>query len=163
MWPRPLYCQVNHWSNYCNEQHDTLMISLLLHEHLLPLIERVHSSRQNGPVSSQAGVSVTIQTCGRQYLVRIPANTPAIPTGDMCCSHFRLNTRIITVLHDDCFLPDPFQFILPKKTKHLGLSPRANYTDRATAACRRIDCQLLRIECATWSAWRIPTAVFSVF
>jgi hypothetical protein len=33
-----------------------------------------------------------------------------------------------------------------------GLSPRANYTDRATAACRRSDCQLLRIEGATWSA-----------
>jgi hypothetical protein len=44
-----------------------------------------------------------------------------------------------------------------------GLSPRANYTDRATAACRRSDCRLLRIEGATWSAWRIPTAVFSIF
>jgi hypothetical protein len=33
-----------------------------------------------------------------------------------------------------------------------GLNPRANYTDRATAACRRSDCQLLRIEGATWSA-----------
>jgi hypothetical protein len=44
-----------------------------------------------------------------------------------------------------------------------GLSPRANHTDRATAACRRSDCQLLRIESATWSAWRILTAVFSVF
>jgi hypothetical protein len=43
------------------------------------------------------------------------------------------------------------------------LSPRANYTDRATAACRRSDCQLLRIEGATWSAWRIPTVVFLVF
>jgi hypothetical protein len=31
-----------------------------------------------------------------------------------------------------------------------GLSPRANYTDRAT--CRRSDCQLLRIMGATWSA-----------
>jgi hypothetical protein len=27
-----------------------------------------------------------------------------------------------------------------------GLSPRENYTDRATAACRRGDCQLLRKE-----------------
>jgi hypothetical protein len=27
-----------------------------------------------------------------------------------------------------------------------GLSPRANYNDRATAACRRSECQLLRIE-----------------
>jgi hypothetical protein len=50
-----------------------------------------------------------------------------------------------------------------KKNKLHGLSPRANYTDRATAACRRSDCQLLRIEGATWSAWRIPTAVFSIF
>jgi hypothetical protein len=39
-----------------------------------------------------------------------------------------------------------------KKTKLHGLNPRANYTDRATAACRRSDCQLLRIEGATWSA-----------
>jgi hypothetical protein len=27
-----------------------------------------------------------------------------------------------------------------KKTKLQGLGPRANYTDRATAACRRSDC-----------------------
>jgi hypothetical protein len=33
-----------------------------------------------------------------------------------------------------------------KKTKLHGLSPRANYTDRATAAFRRSDCQLLRID-----------------
>jgi hypothetical protein len=33
------------------------------------------------------------------------------------------------------------------KTKKLhGLSPRANYIDRATAVCRRSDCQLLRIR-----------------
>jgi hypothetical protein len=49
------------------------------------------------------------------------------------------------------------------KEKLHGLSPRAYYTDRATAACRRSDCQLLRIEGSTWSAWRIPTAVLSVF
>jgi hypothetical protein len=47
------------------------------------------------------------------------------------------------------------------KTKLHGLNPRANYTDRATAACWRSDCQLVRIEGATWSAWRIPPAVFS--
>jgi hypothetical protein len=33
------------------------------------------------------------------------------------------------------------------ETKKLrGLSPRANYTDRATAACRRSYSQLLRIQ-----------------
>jgi hypothetical protein len=42
---------------------------------------------------------------------------------------------------------------IQKKTNKLhGLSPRANYTDRATTTCRRSDCQLLRIKGATWSA-----------
>jgi hypothetical protein len=51
-----------------------------------------------------------------------------------------------------------------KQTNKLhGLSPRANHTDRATAACRRSDCQLVRMKGVTWLAWRIPTAVFSVF
>jgi hypothetical protein len=35
------------------------------------------------------------------------------------------------------------------KIKLRGLSPRANYTDRATTACRRSYCQLLRLESAT--------------
>jgi hypothetical protein len=39
-----------------------------------------------------------------------------------------------------------FEMVPIKKTKLHGLSPRANYTDRATAACRGSDCQLLRIE-----------------
>jgi hypothetical protein len=40
-----------------------------------------------------------------------------------------------------------------KQTNKLhGLSPRVNYTDRATAASRRSVCQLLRIKGATWSA-----------
>jgi hypothetical protein len=42
--------------------------------------------------------------------------------------------------------------IKKKKTKLHGLSPQANYINGATAACRRSDCQLLRIEGATWSA-----------
>jgi hypothetical protein len=33
-----------------------------------------------------------------------------------------------------------------KKKKLHGLSPQANYTDRATAACRGSNCQLLRIQ-----------------
>jgi hypothetical protein len=54
-----------------------------------------------------------------------------------------------------------FQFCPSTDKKKLhGLSQRANYTDRETAACRQSYCQLLRIEDATWSAWRIPTAVF---
>jgi hypothetical protein len=40
-----------------------------------------------------------------------------------------------------------------------GFSPQANYTDRATAACLRSSCQLLRTEGVVWSRQRIPTAV----
>jgi hypothetical protein len=40
-----------------------------------------------------------------------------------------------------------------------GLSPQANYADRATAACRRSHSQLLRIEGVAWSEQRNPTAV----
>jgi hypothetical protein len=45
------------------------------------------------------------------------------------------------------------------KKNSVAFSPQANYTDRATAACRRSYCQLLRIEDVAWSAQRIPTAV----
>jgi hypothetical protein len=38
------------------------------------------------------------------------------------------------------------------KTKLHGLSLQANYTYRANTARRRSDCQLVRIEGATWSA-----------
>jgi hypothetical protein len=46
-----------------------------------------------------------------------------------------------------------------KTTKLRGFSLQTNYTGRATAACRRSCCQLLRIEGVAWSAQRIPTAV----
>jgi hypothetical protein len=45
-----------------------------------------------------------------------------------------------------------YMFPVHKQNKLHGLSPRVNYTDRATAACRPNDFQLLRIEGATWSA-----------
>jgi hypothetical protein len=48
---------------------------------------------------------------------------------------------------------------LKTKTKLSGFGPRANYTDRATAAFWRSKCQLLRIEGVAWSAQRIPTVV----
>jgi hypothetical protein len=41
-------------------------------------------------------------------------------------------------------------FLKERKKKEEQI-PRANYTDRATAACQRSDCQLLRKEGATWS------------
>jgi hypothetical protein len=52
---------------------------------------------------------------------------------------------------------------IDKKNKLRGLSPLATYANWATVAYRRSKCQLLRIEGAMWSAWLIPTAVFSDF
>jgi hypothetical protein len=45
------------------------------------------------------------------------------------------------------------------KLNSVAFSLHAKYTDRVAAACRRIQCQLLRIEGVAWSAQRIPTAV----
>jgi hypothetical protein len=45
------------------------------------------------------------------------------------------------------------------KTKLRGFGPRANYADRATAACWRKQCKLLRIDSVAWSAQRIATVV----
>jgi hypothetical protein len=45
---------------------------------------------------------------------------------------------------------DSYIYNTNKQTNKLhGLSPRANYTDRATAACRQSNCQLLRLRGAT--------------
>jgi hypothetical protein len=44
------------------------------------------------------------------------------------------------------------QLHLVNKLKLRGLSPPANYTDRATAAYRRTQCKLLPIECRVVSA-----------
>jgi hypothetical protein len=49
-----------------------------------------------------------------------------------------------------------------KKTKLSGFSPRANYTERSQFVAE-VSANFLQIEGATWSAWRIPTAVFSAF
>jgi hypothetical protein len=47
-----------------------------------------------------------------------------------------------------------------KNKKHLGgLSPQANYTDRATAACWRSYCRLLWVEGVAYSAQWISTAI----
>jgi hypothetical protein len=40
--------------------------------------------------------------------------------------------------------------IKKNKNKLRGLSPQANYTDRATATCRRSKCQLLWVEGVVW-------------
>jgi hypothetical protein len=62
---------------------------------------------------------------------------------------FSFSHKVIKILLHLINFPSP---ILDLFIKLHGLRPRANYTDRATAACRRSECQLVRIEGATWSA-----------
>jgi hypothetical protein len=56
-----------------------------------------------------------------------------------------------SIVYGHCVLCFLFYMYIHFKKLH-GLSPRANYTDGATAASRRSDCQLLRIKGAMWSA-----------
>jgi hypothetical protein len=52
-------------------------------------------------------------------------------------------------------------WLWPYRPKHIKKNSMA-YTDRASAACRRSDCQLLRLEGAMWSAWRIPWSAWRI-
>jgi hypothetical protein len=79
------------------------------------------------------------QTCSRLAVMIQHAVPPVLSR--------ELTIKILRALNDTFLEMKAMQ-----KNKLHGLSPRANYTDRATAACRRIYCQLLRIEGATWSA-----------
>jgi hypothetical protein len=80
-----------------------------------------------------------------------PCHTPQLD------DHPLSGASVYSLLHS---IPLGHLLKLHWKTRHAvlaskkldGLSPRANYTDRAIASCRRSDCQLLRIEGATWSA-----------
>jgi hypothetical protein len=74
--------------------------------------------------------------------------------------------QIVTARIQGCTLSSVFFYfahILYTKKKLHGLSPRANYTDRATTACREVIANFCGKKVATWSVWRIPTAVFSAF
>jgi hypothetical protein len=51
------------------------------------------------------------------------------------------------VWHHNMEIPHILQpYIKTKQSKLRGMSPRANYTDLETAACRRSWCQLLQTE-----------------
>jgi hypothetical protein len=89
---------------------------------------------------------------------------------DVSQADFWLFPKLKSVLKAKCFLNTEgikscvkkfWQTLLSRilKTKLRGFSLQANYTDRATAACRRSQCQLLWIEDVTWSAQWIPIAV----
>jgi hypothetical protein len=71
-----------------------------------------------------------------------------------CYTPYMISNAISALVNKSCSSTK-----LKTKLNSVAFSPQANYTDRATAACRRSWCQLLRIEGVVWSAQWIPTAV----
>jgi hypothetical protein len=78
-------------------------------------------------------------------------NTPRPMSAGGATSCSRLH-RTLSLWGASCCVTYVYYTNLNLKLKLHGLSPRANYTDRATATCQRSDCQLVRVEGATWSA-----------
>jgi hypothetical protein len=64
---------------------------------------------------------------------------------------FVLSSQADHAIEKRCFVP-VISLVTEQINKLHGLSPRANYTNRATVASRRSGCQLLRINGAAWSA-----------
>jgi hypothetical protein len=85
----------------------------------------------------QQAMCAVVESC--DWLIAMPKQKPADRITEF-------SLQQITLISDEIIHSKK------KKTKLHSLSPRENYTDRATAACRRSDCQLVRIEGATWSA-----------
>jgi hypothetical protein len=102
--------------------------------------------------------------CDTRFHILNCATAPILFASEKSHTHAKARTKNKTLTYGSWIVFGKLTVaqLFNKKKLH-GLSPRANYIDRETAACRRSDCQLLRIEGATWSAWWIPTAVFSVF
>jgi hypothetical protein len=76
--------------------------------------------------------------------VRLRHNVNVMEKRTVCCSSRQSNlghpARYMPPNRLNCLGPRDITTSAYKKLR--GLSPRANYTDRATAACRRSDCQL---------------------
>jgi hypothetical protein len=71
----------------------------------------------------------TIQRIENAWSYRDPNSDPSVVRPVLYCHYTDWATAILFIL-------------ITLKNKLHGLSPRANYTDRATAACLRSDCQL---------------------
>jgi hypothetical protein len=73
-------------------------------------------------MNRQVGVAVMLYTCIGRCFVWISAGTQVILTEILCCMlTLHTNIRIVPRLGHDCFLPNPFQFIVHQTSHHLML------------------------------------------
>jgi hypothetical protein len=97
-------------------------------------------------------VSVTVRITSSYLLFPVGSGEPFLALlRIVLMSERRVGRTIMYIAHKTLWLGEILNCqVLPdvimRQTKLHGLSLQANYTDRATAACRRSDCQLLRIE-----------------
>jgi hypothetical protein len=78
------------------------------------------------------------------------------PCITLLCNSIRLSVNA-TEYGRACFVKEDY-CKLKLKTKLRSRSPQANYTDQATASCRRSYYQTLRVEGVAWLTQRIPMA-----
>jgi hypothetical protein len=88
-----------------------------------------------------------------KYIRTLPAQSTDTSVSKVFELHHVLTLDVEEILSEKavcgqrwCGCLQTFISHIKQKNKLHGQSPRANYTDRATAACRRSDCQLLRIK-----------------
>jgi hypothetical protein len=68
----------------------------------------------------------------------------------------------LTMLNAELYNLNPLSNIITNSNFMVWVRERTIPTERPPLI-GEVIANFLRIECATWSAWRIPTAVFSVF
>jgi hypothetical protein len=93
-------------------------------------------SANHRPPSTQTSLAET--KVGPQILQLIHKNIKYDCPGSCSNYNSKKHVTLFGILYYVCC----GDVMYKKKTKLHGLSPRANYTDRATATCRRSDCQL---------------------
>jgi hypothetical protein len=75
------------------------------------------------------------------HLIRlIERNYPLLEPIGAGLEHAKIPLVLLQILFNILYLHSNAAAKLKLKTKLHGLSPRTNYADRATAACRRSDC-----------------------
>jgi hypothetical protein len=157
---------------YCRER---LEKSLIVHFFVLTLIPHF---RNHGPKKVQLLVELSLSYGRRsvdQSWYRVPLWGPwlvlslsVLQWQLLCCSSCRapsLTRGRVCNLQSNCRLVRSLRtnnHTLPSHLRLCSLFVASYYTERPPLV-GEVIASFLRIESATWSAWRIPTAVFSVF
>jgi hypothetical protein len=111
---------------------------------------KVHVRELTSRCCSQCRQDYSPHRGGRYRRPHDPLLLPAHSHQAQFCNKLEIIFREVSLSCEDTAATKNEDGFYQKKIR--GLSPRANYTDGATVACRRSYCQRLPIEGAKWSA-----------